>query len=46
MGRQSITTRYDALKNALESVQAARAILRSVIATGSTDRPDVTGIPA
>jgi len=46
MGRQSITTRYDALKNALESVQAARAILRSVIATGSTDLPDVTGIPA
>ena len=46
MGRQSIETRHDALKNALESVQAARAIIRSVIAAGSMDLPNATGVPA
>jgi hypothetical protein len=46
MGRQSIETRYDALKNALESVQAARAIIRSLIAAGGMDLPDATGVPA
>jgi hypothetical protein len=46
MGRQSIEARYDALKNALESVQAARAMIRSVIAADSTDLPNATGVPA